>query len=139
MSQLTRLRSGLLALFRRRSAEDDLDEELRTFFDAAVEARMATGYSVDEARRSVRLEMGQPESVKDWVRDVGWERRLETLWQDVRYAFRILRRSRGFAAAVIVTFAVGIGANTAIFSIVDAAILRSYPSQDAPDRLVDFR
>ena len=138
MSQLTRLWSGLLALFRRQKAENDLDEELRGFFDGAVEARVAAGDSVDAARRSVRLEVGRAESVKDWVSDIGWERHLLTVWQDIRYAFRILRRSRGFAVAVILTFAVGVGANTAIFSIVDAAILRPLP-YDASDRLVDFR
>jgi hypothetical protein len=76
--------------------------------------------------------------VKDWVRDVGWETRIESVWQDLRYAGRILRRFPGFACAAIATFAMGIGANTAIFSIVDAAVLRPLPYPDS-DRLFTLK
>jgi hypothetical protein len=128
--------AGLRSLFRRSDVERDLDEELRAYLDADVDARVRAGAPREDAEREARLRVGgSVEAVKDAVRDVGWESRLEGVWQDARIALRKLRRSPGFAVAIILTLALGIGANTAIFSIIDALLLRRLPVR-APEQLV---
>ena len=112
MRTLHRWISGLAALFRRRQTEQDLDDELAEFIEAAIEARVADGLARTDAERAARLELGSRAAVKDWVRDAGWESRFESVWQDVRYAVRTLRRSPGFALAAIGTLAVGLGTTT---------------------------
>ena len=89
----------------------------------------------EAATRAARLKLGSAESVKDSVRDVGWESTVESVWQDVRYALRSLRKSPGFTAATTLTLALGIGATTAIFSLLDAVILKSLPVRN-PEELV---
>ena len=90
--------------------------------------------SRDQALRAARISIGSFEATKDAVRDVGWESRLESVWQDVRHACRGLQRSPGFAAAAILTLALGIGVNTAIFSVVNSLLLRALPVT-APEQL----
>jgi predicted permease len=130
-----RIRKGFRALFRKTRLEQELDAELRAFFEAAIEEKMRTGMSRQAATRLARLEQGSMESVKDRVRDVGWESAVEGIWQDVRYAGRTLRRSPSFAAVAILTLALGIAGATAMFSVINAIVLRSLP-YDQPDRLV---
>ena len=135
MSLRTRVAGGLRSLFRSRQAEQDLDAELREFLESAIDANMAAGMRREEATRAARLSLGGIEAVKDRVRDVGWESVADSLWQDVRYALRTLRKSRGFTAVTILTLALSIGANTAIFSLIDTLMLRMLPVRE-PQRLV---
>jgi predicted permease len=135
MRILSRLAGALRALFGRARVEQDLDEELQSFLDASVEAKMAAGKSEAEARRAARLELGSGAAVKDWVRDAGWEHIVVTLAQDVRYAVRLMRRDRSFTLVAVGTLALGIGVNTAIFTLADGMLFRPLPYGD-PDRLV---
>ena len=128
---------GTMALLRRRRAESELEDELRHYFDAAVDRAMAAGMSRKGAERAARIAMGSAAAVKDEVRDVGWEVRVETMWRDIRYAARALRRSGGFAPAAILTLAIGLGAATAIFTIVYSVLLRPLPYPD-PERIVQL-
>lgn len=136
MILLRRITNGVRALFRRSRAEAELDAELRGFLDAAIEQKMRDGASREAATRAARIELGSSAAVKDRVRDVGWESILESVWQDVRYGVRTLRRSPGFAATAIGILALGVGANTAIFSLLNAVMLRTLPVHH-PEQLVE--
>ena len=88
-----------------------------------------------DASRAARVEMGSVDAVKDRVRDAGWETRFESIGRDVRYAARTLRKSPGFTGVAVLTLALGIGATTAIFSLLDAVIFKSLPVRN-PEELV---
>jgi len=134
MRLLHRFTGGVRALFGRGQLEAELDAELSEFLQASIEAKIADGLDPDDAARAARLELGSAAAVKDWVRDVGWETRVESVWQDVRYAGRMLRRDSGFAAAAIATLALGIGTTLAIFTLADGMLFRPLPYRD-PGRL----
>src|SRR5216110_1469872 len=127
MSLFRKMASGLRSLFRRKQVEGELDEELHSFVKMAAEEKMKEGMSRKDALRAVRLEQGSLEVTKEEVRSAGWESFLETCWQDVRYGFRQLRKNRGLTVVCVLTLAIGIGATTAIFSIVDSLLLRPLP------------
>jgi predicted permease len=137
MSLLRSIADGLRSLFRKEQVNRELDEELNGFLEMAAEEKMKQGMSRKDALRAVRLERGSLEVSKEIVRSASWESFVETLWQDLRFAARMLRKSPAFTAVVILTLALGIGANTAIFSLINALMLRSVPVRD-PGSLVEL-
>lgn len=134
MNFWSRMRSLSRNLLQRQRVERQLDDELRSYVEMTVDEKMATGVSATEARRAALAEFGGIEPVKQAVRNGRAGMRLEVTWQDVRYGWRQLLRNPGFAAAVVVTLALSIGANTAIFSIVNALMLKSLPYPE-PERV----
>jgi putative ABC transport system permease protein len=135
MSLLRNIASGLRSLFRKEHVDRELDEELRTYLEMEAAAKMKQGMNHEDAVRAVRLERGNLELTKEVVRSAGWESFVEACWQDLRYAMRSLRKSPVLATVVVLSLALGIGANTAIFSLIDAVMLRFLPVQ-TPQELV---
>ena len=130
------IRVGAMSYFRnllRRSAvENELDEELRSYVDLLTAEKIKLGMSPDAARRAAHMEAGGVEQIKEEVRDVRRGALIETTMQDVRYGLRLLRRSPGFAVLAIVTIGLGIGANSAIFSVINGVVRKplGYPESD---------
>jgi putative ABC transport system permease protein len=137
MSIWRSLTGGLRTLFHKERVEQEMDEELHSYLDAAVKEKMRSGMSRDQALRAARVEMGSMDGVKEEIRDAGWESTLETFWQDVRYGLRQLQRNPGFTAVVVMTLALGIGANTAVFSVLNGLFLRALPVPE-PEHVVAF-
>ena len=130
------IRFRLRALLRRNTAEDDLDDELRFHLERAVEQHVARGFSLPEAHRRARLEFGQLDAVKEDCRQSWGIRQLDDLRQDVALALRLIRKHPALSAVAVVSLAIGIGLNTALFALLDATLLRRLPV-DRPEQLVD--
>src|SRR6266702_4095088 len=126
----------LIAFFRRRRLEDDLDAELRSHLEMAVELNVRKGMAPEDARGEARRSFGGVEQTKENYRDQRGLPMIETTLQDLRFGFRMLRRSPGFSALAILCLTLGIGANAAVFSWIEGILFRPYPAVTHQERLV---
>src|SRR5215472_2149341 len=123
------------ALWQKASVEQDLDDELRYHLDKDIERNIARGLTPEEARKAALRGFGAIQQIKEESRDASGVRLLEEIWRDIRYATRIIVKEPGFTIVAVIMLAVGTGANTAIFTLVDKLLIRPLPV-DHPDDLV---
>src|SRR5499426_4463754 len=134
-AMLRKLFRRLRGSFRLGKIENDLERELRSHLEMETVENMRRGMSEEEARRAAMQSFGGVEQVKEAYRDLSRFRLFEELWQDVRHSARLLLKQPGFLAVTALTLALGIGASTAIFTVVNGVLIRSLPYRD-PSRLV---
>jgi predicted permease len=123
--------AGVRALLRPTERNTQIEEELRSFFQASVEDKIRSGMSPERAERAAQIEIGSGEMIRHKVWSVGWESGVDSLLRELRVAARQLKRSLGFAITAVLMLAFGIGATTAIFSVVDGELLRPLPFPQA--------
>jgi predicted permease len=137
MSVLNRIAAFWRNLFRKGDVEQELSDELAYALDALVEKKITEGLSEVEARRQAAMQLGGVEQLKEKVREAKAGYYLEGLFRDIRYGVRMLLKHKGFTAVAVIALALGIGANTAIFSLVNGVLLRPLPFPDA-ERIIYF-
>jgi predicted permease len=139
MSLWRQMTRGLRVLTNRSAADQELDDEVRHFFEEAVAANMERGLSPKDARRLARTQLGDARVVREQVRDYGWENLLGTVLSDLRFAGRMLRKNPVFTAVVVLVVALGSGAVTTIFSAMNSLLLRPIPGVADGDRLATLQ
>src|SRR5437868_4319593 len=135
MPLFVKAKSFLRNLFRSNHVEIDLDHEVHSHLAMLVDENIRAGMSPQQAQRAAHIELGGLQQLKEQVRDQRIGNWLHSVICDCRYGFRQLRNNPGFTAVAVLTLALGIGANTAIFSVVNAVLFRSLPVPD-PQRVV---
>ena len=137
MTWLTNFARGIKSLFQKERVESELDEELEGYLEASTAHKRRNGMSPEEARRAACVELGSSNSVKHQVWSSRWESTLDGMLQDLRVSVRGLAKSPGFTAVALLSLALGIGANTAIFTLIHQVVLHRLPVHD-PQQLVAF-
>jgi len=133
---VTRMRSFFRNLFHKQEVDEQLDQEVSSYLEMLTEEKIAEGMGRGQAARAANIELGGSDQVKEHVREVRAGAWLETLAQDLRFGMRMGIHNPGFSALVVLTLALGIGANTAIFSVVYGVLLRPLPYADGAKLVV---
>jgi predicted permease len=129
---------GWSRFFRRRHWDEERARELDAYLEIETDENLARGMSPEQARQAAHRKLGNSTVIREEIYQMNSVVFLETLWQDARYALRTLAKSRAFTLVVIASLALGIGANTAIFSLINAALLKMLPVRD-PEQLLEFK